>query len=762
MSTLGGAFDQAADSVRFGLFSRNATRIDLYLYDDPLGAEERLTCSLEKEAGSIWSVTIPLEKARNNGIASTIYYGYRVWGPNWPYHASWQKGSAAGFITDVDNEGNRFNPNKLLLDPYAREISHDPQPRLSFIDPNEYLDDYYTGDSFRDRDTGKIAPKGIVFLDRDATSIGDKPKRLLKDDVIYEAHLRGLTMLDPSIPAAFRGTYQGAALKAPYLKDLGVTAVEFLPIHAFANEQNDDGDPRGDNYWGYMTLNYFSPNRRYSSDKSPGGPTREFRAMVRAFHDLGIKVFLDVAYNHSAEGLLKRMSDGDDSRQDDARQFPDRACLLSFRGLDNASYYQLRSNPALDAGRTCQRYQDNSACGANLKVKEEVVRNLVLDSLKYWSQEMGVDGFRFDLAPVLGNDELNGCYRFVAGDPTNILNRAVRELPARSVETLKGVDLIAEPWTIGGGEGGYQLGNFPDGWSEWNNVYQNTFRSAENEPGVEELTPGKIANAFSGSEQQFRCKTNPAPCHSINFLVAHDGFTLRDLFSYTGGNISWDHFGERSLQRKAVRNALAILMVSAGVPMITAGDEFFRSLSGRINTVAEDNDSVYLDWQSISSETGAGDAGNGTLSDEALIYRFAAHVIGFRNLHIALRPAHYFTGARSEETGLPDIAWYSAEASEVSGRDWDDPAKHFLGFRIDGKRVGDPASSIYIGYNRDAAGVDFNLPGNLPGERWYRVCDTSESMEAGGNWESPGTPIDGHYHLHDRSLAIFIEKPRPD
>lgn len=751
----GVAFDQATDTLTFTLFSKNATRTDLYLYDVSSGAEERMACTLTRGSGSIWSVTIPLGEIRNSGISSTIYYGYRCWEPNWPHDDSWRKGSAAGFVTDVDNDGNRFNPNKLLLDPYAREISHDPKPRLSTIDPNEYLDDFYTGDAFRERDTGKIAPKGIILLNQDTTSIGDKPERLLKDDIIYEVHVRGLTMRDEAVPADLRGTYKGAALKAPYLKKLGVTAIEFLPVQAFANEQNDDGNPLGDNYWGYMTLNYFSPNRRYSSDKGPGGPTREFKEMVRAFHEHGIKVFLDVVVNHTAEGILKRMSDGDDSRQDDARQFPDRACLLSFRGLDNASYYQLRSNPALDGDRTLIRYQDNSACGANLKMTEEAVRNLVLDALGYWSKEMGADGFRFDLASVLGNEDPDGAFRFGTGDPASILNRAVAELPARSVETPQGIDLIAEPWALG--DGCYQIGNFPQGWSEWNDIFRDTFRRAENKVGVEDVKPWQIANALAGSDQQFRGKKNPVPYHSVNYLVSHDEYILRDLYSCTK-DLCWDHQGDRSRQRKAVRNGLTILMVAAGVPMISGGDEFFRTLSGRKNTVAEDNDSVYLDWKHLSSESGGTSEGSGPPPDEILIYRFAANVFGFRNTHIALRPAAYFTGARSEQTGLRDIAWYGAEGSEMGDGYWNDAEKHFLGFRVDGKRVNDSVSSIYVGYNKGGAGIDINLPANLPRNRWYRVCDTAEWMESAGNWESSGSLIDRHYHLHERSITIFVEK----
>jgi isoamylase len=754
---LGALFNQGAATLEFNVFSKNSTRIDLYLYDVPSGTEEKITYSLTKDADAIWSIVIPLAEARSRGISATIYYGYRAWGPNWPYDAAWRKGSAAGFVADVDNDGNRFNPNKLLVDPYAREISHDPQPRLSSIDPNECLDDYYTGDDFRGRDTGKIAPKGIVFTGGDDTGTGQKPGRLLKDDIIYEVHLRGFTMLDEALPQALRGTFQGASRRASYLKDLGVTAVEFLPVQAFANEQNDDGDPRGDNYWGYMTLGYFAPNRRYSSDKSPGGPTREFKQMVRAFHDQGIKVFLDVVLNHTAEGLLKRVTEDDGSRNADDMQFSGRACLLSLRGLDNASYYELRSNRALDAGRTFQRYQDNTGCGGNLKVKEEAVRDLALDVLDYWSRDMGVDGFRFDLAPVLGNAEEQDRFRFDAADPGNILNRAVRELPARSPETLQGVDLIAEPWALG--DGTYQLGNFPDGWSEWNDVFRDTFRKAENRLGVAAVANWQISNVFAGSDQQFGRKRTPLPSHSINYLASHDGFTLRDLYSYSGDGFAWDHHGDRAEQRKAVRNALTILMVSAGVPMIMGGDELFRTLHGRTNTAAVDDPSVYLDWNSIAGAAARAGEARGLAADEVLIYRFAANVLGFRNSHLALRPGAYYSGALSSQTGLRDIAWYGSEGGELSGGAWSDPARQFLGFRVDGKRVKDSASSIFVGYNRGEAGVDLRLPLNLPGEKWYRVSDSSGWMEPAGNWESPGTLIDGQYLLHGRGIAIFVERP---
>ncbi|MGB7846440.1 MAG: alpha-amylase family glycosyl hydrolase, partial [Candidatus Acidiferrum sp.] len=294
---LGARFDASGSQLRFRVYASRATRIELYLYAQPTGADEVARIPLDRDdATSVWSTTLPLTRIRQEfRIAGGIYYGYRAWGPNWPYDPGWTKGSKLGFITDVDAEGNRFNPNKLLYDPYARELSHDPltpQQRDGTI--------YASGPDHFLRDTGREAPKGIVLHKQDG-STGAKPSRALKDDIIYEVHLRGLTEADATIPAQVRGTYAGAAAKAAALKSLGITAVEFLPVQESQNDANglDPHSSDGDNYWGYSTLNYFSPDRRYSSDKSPGGPTREFQAMVKAFHDLGIKVFIDVVYNHT-------------------------------------------------------------------------------------------------------------------------------------------------------------------------------------------------------------------------------------------------------------------------------------------------------------------------------------------------------------------------------------------------------------------------------------------------------------------------------
>ena len=304
-SQLGASYDASHSTITFKTYSSRATRIELYLYGSASGSQELARIVMTQGTGGVWNTTVSSSALSGYGITGTVYYGYRAWGPNWPYNAAWTKGSATGFISDVDAAGNRFNPNKLLTDPYALELSHDPV--------NPAMTDgtvYASGALYRNIDTGATAPKGIV-LAGDAQSIGIKPTRAFKDDIVYEVHPRGLTMNDASIPAADRGTYKGAGEKAAYLASLGVTAVEFLPVQETQNDTNDvnGANDTGDNYWGYMTLNYFAPDRRYAADKTPGGPTREFKAMVKAFHDQGIKVLIDVVYNHTGEGGAWNPSD---------------------------------------------------------------------------------------------------------------------------------------------------------------------------------------------------------------------------------------------------------------------------------------------------------------------------------------------------------------------------------------------------------------------------------------------------------------------
>ena len=506
---LGAQYDATQSNITFRIYSARATRIELDLYAVNYGAPEVAKYVLTEDASDVWSVTIPVADLQAAGINGAVFYGYRAWGPNWPYSPDWTKGSATGFISNVDAAGNRFDPNKLLFDPYALELSHDPiNPNNS--DPTVFA----SGANYRALDSGPKAPKGIV-LPIDTSSVGTKPTRAQKDDIIYEVHVRGLTENDPSIPAAYRGTYRGAALKAGYLASLGVTAVEFLPVQETQNDANDvtPNSTAGVNYWGYMTLDYFAPDRRYASDRSPGGPTREFKAMVRAFHDAGMKVFINVVYNHTGEGGAWNPADTTTYN------------LYSFRGLDNPTYYSLTAD--------LQFSWDNTGVGGNFNTYNPIAQNLIVDSLAYWRDTMGIDGFRFDLASVLGNICQSGCFNFDKLDPNTALNRIVRELPPRPAAGGDGVDLIAEPWAIGGNS--FQVGGFPAGWSEWNGLYRDTLREAQNEQGVVPVSVATLATRFSGSSDLYQ-NNGRLPWNSVNFMVAHDGFTLKDLYSCNSPN----------------------------------------------------------------------------------------------------------------------------------------------------------------------------------------------------------------------------------
>jgi isoamylase len=489
---LGATFDADETHLTFRVFSSTATRLEVWRYDQPSGSSEKTRVALDPDPQTnIWSKTIAVADLATKGITGTVYYDYRAWGPNWPFDPTWKPGSTAGFIKDVDDAGNRFDPNKTLLDPYALEVSHDPKT------PQQPTDEIYcSGNQERAVDTGRQASRGIVLKPEDmgaAVDASAKPARPFKDEIIYEVHLRGLTKNDPSVATGQRGTYAGAAQKAAYLKSLGITAVEFLPLQESQNETNDLVDSTaGDNYWGYDPENYFAPDRHYAADQSPGGPTREFKSMVKAFHDQGLKIYVDMVYNHTAEGDA-------DSQGDIGR-------LLSWRGLDNATYYELTPDH--------HHYWNNNGVGANVNTANQVVRQEIMDALAYWKDTLGVDGFRFDLAPVLGNTFIEGGFRFDKLNPDNVLNRAVRELPVRPAGGGAGVDLIAEPWGIG--DGTFQQGGFPSGWAEWNSFFRDSFRASQNKLGVAKTLLSELTTRFAGSEDLFQ-DNGRKPWHSVNF-----------------------------------------------------------------------------------------------------------------------------------------------------------------------------------------------------------------------------------------------------
>jgi isoamylase len=782
-ANLGAHYNQQTGEVIFRVFSANASRVTISFYAAPLGEEAVREQPLSRQQ-NLWVITLPLAGLRQAGLASDyLYYGYRAWGPNWEYSSDWRPGSELGFISDVDAAGNRFNPNKLLIDPYATELSHDQQVDRLYLDPNAYGIDYYGGE-YRSLDTGKIAPKSILVMNQTRHAFGRKPQRHLKDDVIYEVNLRGLTMNDPGITPEERGTYRGAGRKAAYLKELGVTAVEFLPVQEFADEQNDDDDPRGDNYWGYMTVNYFAPNRRYAMDRSPGGPTREFRAMVKAFHDVGIKVFLDVVYNHTGEGILRRRAmrespeetavwEGSFSRRSDSLQDYRQACYLSLTGLDNSSYYYLR-----DGNR---RYEDRGGCGGNLNYDNPVVQNLIIDSLLYWVEKMGVDGFRFDLAPILSLTGVDGCYQ--ADVKTQIFTKISKALPSRSVAFPEGVDLVAEPW---GDESPIDWSDkFPPDWAVWNKHYRDIVKTALNKYGVGLWRAGDLAQAVSGSAQFI----GERPWNSINYLVAHDDCnSLRNLFSYNAfyhltegviktDQISWDQNGDPEGQLQAVRNAFVLLLLTAGTPMFAGGDELGRTIPpysagvGRMNLVTVDRFEVYLDFKAYRQWQDVVEAGDIKAADHLVAandnlytFVFVKNLLKFRSQHECLRPERYFTGTVDPGNGLADLGWYRADGGTMGTDDWNNG--DFLAWRFNACNELTSAhsarvESIYIAYNRSPHDLTVVFPPNVVGKRWYRVLDTDNTggwMTGKYNFDGGRTEVGREYWLHGRSILVLVEQ----
>jgi glycogen operon protein len=740
--SLGASYNAGKTSITFRVYSSQATRMVLYLYSAGYGVQESATYVLSEGANDVWAVTVPVSAIQSAGITGTVYYGYRAWGPNWPYNSSWTKGSSVGFLSDVDANGNRFNPNKLLLDPYALEISQDP-----LNSQNQDGNIFASGVGYRNTDSGTYASKGIV-LATSTQSTGTKPTRAQKDDVLYEVNVRGLTKQDPSIPTAYQGTYKGAGMKASTLAALGVTAIELLPIQETQNDANDvvPNSDANQNYWGYSTEDFFAPDRRYSSNSAPGGPTAEFQAMVQAFHNAGIKVYMDVVYNHTSEGGTYTNTD------------PTTAQITSWRGLDNTTYYEL------SAGN--QYFYDNTGVGGNYNTYNTVAQNLIIDSLNYWSTTMGVDGFRFDLAAVLANSCLNGnavggapnCpsggYNFDAADPNVAINRILKEFTVRPAAGGAGLDLFAEPWAIGGNS--YQLGGFPKGWSEWNGVYRDSLRQAQNELGNQTISIAQTATDFTGSSNLFQA-SGRAPWNSTNFIDIHDGLTLKDVYGCNGSNnnqawpygpstggtstnYSWDQGGAALDQRRAARTGLAFEMLSAGTPILQGGDEHLRSLICNNNAYNLDSTANWLNYNYTT--------------DQSNFYNFAQRAVSFRLAHPALRPVTWYTASQ--------VQWYEPSGATPDSNYWNSNTNYAIAEVINGSTFSDP-NSIYIAYNGWSGSVTFTLPAPPTGTRWYRTTDTCNWNDGPNTFVTPGneTLIGGAgatYSQCGQSLLLLISK----
>jgi len=676
--------------THFSVFSETADHIDLCLFDDG-GKEHRVR--MPDRTAFCWHGYVP-------GVGPGQRYGFRAHGPWAP------------------EQGLRFNPSKLLLDPYARAISGDitwGPAVLPYVIGSD-------GETMSEEDSAPHVPRSVV-IDRRFDWADDRPlRRPLHETIVYEVHVKGFSKRCPDIPEPLRGTYAGLAHPAAieYLTSLGVTAVELLPIHQFVHDSFllDRGLR---NYWGYNSIGFFTPHNEYASQREPGASVREFKEMVKSLHAVGIEVILDVVYNHTAEGNHL-------------------GPVLSFKGLDNTAYYRTVSdNPRF--------YMDYTGTGNSLNMRHPQTLQLAMDSLRYWVTDMHVDGFRFDLAATLAREEhdvdrLSAFFDIVHQDPT--LNRT---------------KLIAEPWDIG--HGGYQVGNFPVLWSEWNGKYRDSVRDYWRS---QDAAMADFASRLTGSSDLYQ-DDGRKPWASINFVTAHDGFTLADLVSYNekhndangeqnrdgeSHNRSWNLGAEGPTDDSAIkekrarqtRNLLATLLLSQGVPMLLAGDEIGRTQGGNNNAYCQDNEISWLDWEHVDQE----------------VLEFTRRVIAFRTDHPVFHRRGWFKGRPIRGKGVTDIAWFKPDGSNMSDEDWGQWfAKSFGVFlfgdgllsRDERGRPEHDASFLFL-TNAHTDVVPFTLPGGPFGARWVVEIDTvdahipetpSVTHDAGAKLDRPGLSL---------------------
>jgi len=651
---LGAAYDGAG--ANFTLFSEVAESVELCLFDDAC-AETRIV--LQEVDGFVWHGYIP-------GIQPGQRYGYRVHGRYDPA------------------EGIRCNPAKLLLDPYAKAIE-------GHVDWDPAVFSYRFGhpDRCQSTDSAPHVPRSVVINPFFDWNLDRSPRTPYHQTVIYEAHVRGLTMRHPEVPEGQRGTYLGLSHPAiiDYLQNLGVTAIELMPVHQFVNDSHLTEHGLS-NYWGYNTIGFFAPHNEYSSGGGRGEQVQEFKTMVRALHEAGIEVILDVVYNHTAEGNHLGPT-------------------LSFRGIDNAAYYRL-----VDSDR--RHYMDTTGTGNSLNVRHPHTLQMIMDSLRYWVLEMHVDGFRFDLASALARqfhevDRLSAFFDLAQQDPV-----------------VSQVKLIAEPWDVG--DGGYQVGNFPPLWSEWNGKYRDTIRDLwRGEPA----TLPEFGSRLTGSSDLYQADSR-RPVASINFVTCHDGFTLRDLVSHnrkhnkangeknrdgTDDNRSWNcgaegptrDQGVDALRERQKRNFLTTLLLSQGVPMLLAGDEMGHTQRGNNNAYCQDNDISWVDWEH---------------ADESLI-AYVSALIKLRSDHPAFRRRRFIDGEA--------IAWFTPAGEQMTGEDWDAGFAKSLAVYLNGDAIteqgrhGEPIKddSFLLLINGSEIDLEFTVVPAEYGERWNKVLDTT-------------------------------------
>lgn len=683
------------EGVNFALFSEHATGVELCLFDDR-GRRELQRIPLREQTDQVWHCYLP--EARPGQL-----YGYRVQGPYQP------------------QEGHRFNPNKLLLDPYAKAIVG----TLAWSDAHfGYRIGSQRADLSQDRRNNAVGMPKCQVIDP-AFSWGEdrNPRTPWHDTVIYETHVRGFTKLHPQVPQQYRGTYAGLSTTPviEYLQRLGVTAVELMPVHWFLNDRHlvEKGLR---NYWGYNSIGYFAPHQDYSSSMQAD---REFKTMVKALHSAGIEVILDVVYNHTAEGSHLGPT-------------------LSFRGIDNAAYYRLLHDDP-------RYYMDYTGCGNTLNMLHPRVLQMIMDSLRYWITEMHVDGFRFDLAAALARelhevDRLGAFFDIIHQDPV-----------------ISQVKLIAEPWDLG--EGGYQVGRFPIGWTEWNGKYRDAIRDYwKGEGGL----IGELAYRVAGSSDLYE-QGGRRPYASVNFVTAHDGFTLRDLVSYNdkhneanrddnrdgeNHNRSWNCGAEgptddpeiRALRLRQSRNLLASLLLSQGVPMLLAGDEVGRTQQGNNNAYCQDNELAWQSW-----ETG---------EEDGQLLEFVRRLIRLRQQHRAFRRQKFFQNRAIRGENVRDIVWLDPAGTQMSDDQWRDGFARSLGVFLSGRGLDERDergrtivdNDFLALINAHHEAVEFKLPAQPEDAKWVlRVDTTNVAFEADERTFAPGDS----YALQGRALALF-------
>jgi glycogen operon protein len=719
--------------VQFAVFSQNATRIEVWIFSSPTASTPtaRHTMTKTDTTNHIWTVTV-------SGAGAGTLYGLRAWGPNWPYHASWTAGSNYGFLSHADSNGHRFNPNKLLTDPYAKAVTGEPV-RVS----GHYSTAILGGNNtYAFVDSAGAMPKSIVINDDSFSWSGHTlPDIPMKDSIVYEVHLRGFSKNDTSLSSSIRGTYDGFKAKASYLDTLGITAVELLPIHEYPQFDDPVGGATADriNYWGYMTTQFFAPNREYlctdtnSCTFTGGEQVNEFKEMVKALHAEGIEVWLDVVYNHTFEGGA---CGGNPVR------------YINFRGLDNASYYTLADD------KTC--YWESTGTGNNLNASHPAVRRMILDSLSYWHEEMGVDGFRFDLAYTLGREGNGG---------RNFNSNAQTLVDIAQLAQDEDFKIVAEAWDTGG----YGVGQFPAGWSEWVGFYRDNLRKYMK--GDASQVSGGLGSSVTGSWTGFG-----TPPESVNFITAHDGFTLNDLVSYnskqngtgdcnpTGAdpnsgsdsNDSWDSGGDEVVRRRQIRNFASSLFLHHGVPMIVAGDEFRQTQNGNNNGYMADNACGWLNWANPTTH--------------AKTWEFFRRMIAFRKAHPGLRRTVVVGGSDHDSDGYKDLAWHGTTPDTP---DWSSSSRT-LAWLIDGSTAETGGSSdapdLYVASNAYWTNLTFTLPTAPNSKCWWLVADTADWAEGTGNvyydpavsaWNSQPLPkINGStYGVQARSTLVLAARP---